>query len=525
MADKISENVRIAPQTDDGKGSAPVGPEIVGSTSAQPAASPRPSETPAAVGTAHGGSRSGWLAAFLVIGLVGWMGSGLIWPSEPAKAPVAARTGQEDAKRVTVAVQSSQAEIVRQYLVSEGQALPVRLSQIRASAEGSVEALEARKGDYVEAGTVIARLEPEDRAAIRDQARAELERRRRDFDAVESLAERGYATKARLEEARAALASADAQVAAAGESLKDIVIQAPFSGVLDDLMIEKGEFVASGKDIGVIVDVDPLVIEIQIPQQSVSKVRAGMEAEISFITGEKRGGTVRYVSANANASTRTFAAEIEVPNPDRTIPAGISAQARIPIGQTPAHFVSPAVLSLGSDGALGVKIVENEDVVKFYPVELVRAETKGIWITGLPDAARIISVGQGFVSDGETVITSEADPQTPEAVASPAAAQHALGSDPESPEANHSGSVLGEAQAETLSAPRTAEIVNGPAAVERVQRGLAALGFYDGAANGILNVATRDAIQAFQTSRNVEPDGSLDADLLELLQTVSKERE
>ncbi len=103
-------------------------------------------------------------------------------------------------------------------------------------------------------------------------------------------------------------------------------------------------------------------------------------------------------------------------NADGAIPAGVSAQLRIPTGTTLAHFVSPAILSLDTDGALGVKTVDSEDEVVFYPIEIVRAQTDGIWVTGLPDEADIIAIGQGYVNDGETV-RPELLSESPEAAA------------------------------------------------------------------------------------------------------------
>ena len=105
----------------------------------------------------------------------------------------------------------------------------------------------------------------------------------------------------------------------------------------------------------------------------------------------------------AAADTRTFLAEVEVANADGKVPAGISAQVRIPTGEVSAHFLSPAILSLGTDGTLGIKTVADGDTVVFTPITIVRAQTDGIWVTGLPDASRIITVGQGYVNDGEVV--------------------------------------------------------------------------------------------------------------------------
>ena len=139
------------------------------------------------------------------------------------------------------------------------------------------------------------------------------------------------------------------------------------------------------------------------------------DGKVAFITGETAEGEVRFVGRSADAQTRTFTAEIEVPNADGAIPAGVSAQVRIATGEQVAHFVSPAILSLGTDGTLVIKTVDAEERVAFQEVEIIRAQTDGIWIGGLPETARIISVGQGFVNDGELVDAraDEAQQETP----------------------------------------------------------------------------------------------------------------
>jgi multidrug efflux system membrane fusion protein len=129
-------------------------------------------------------------------------------------------------------------------------------------------------------------------------------------------------------------------------------------------------------------------------------------AKVLFITGEERTGTVTFIGSSAASETRTFLAEIEVPNADGAIPAGISAEVIIPTGEVTAHFIAPSIVSLDTEGSLGVKTVDANDVVAFFPVEVVKAQIDGIWVTGLPDTVDVITVGQGFVNAGETVAPS-----------------------------------------------------------------------------------------------------------------------
>ena len=235
------------------------------------------------------------------------------------------------------------------------------------------------------------------------RAREELNRAQREYDNAEALLERGVSTVDRVSQARATLASAQASVTTAEEALNNTEIRAPFPGRLEMLDISAGEFVSTGDDIARLVDNTPLTIQVQVPQQALKDVKEGQEAEVTFITGAEAQGEVQFVSSSASAETRTFTAEVRVENTEGAIPAGISARVRIPTGETRAHFVSPAILSLDTNGTLGVKTVNDENKVVFNKIAIVRAQTDGIWIAGLPDEAEIITIGQGFVNDGETV--------------------------------------------------------------------------------------------------------------------------
>ena len=347
----------------------------------------------------HGSSRSVWGAALLTAALVAWMGSGFIFPSTENEVPAP----KGEVLPVAVAVTVSTAKPVTQFFQSEGQALPDKDTPIRAESSGQIAEVLVAKGADVSAGAVIAKFETEERRADLARARAELERAQRDYENAASLQERGVVTTDRLEQSEVALAAARAQFTTAEGNLRNTDIVAPFPGRIETLDLNPGEYIQMGSSVGRIVDNTPLTIAIQVPQQSLRQLQNGQPARVLFITGEQRAGTVTFVGTSAARETRTFLVEIDVPNEEGVIPAGISAEIQIPVGQVDAHFVSPSTVSLNEVGALGVKAVDEDDIVRFFPIEVVRAQIEGIWVTGLPETARIITVGQGFVSDGEPV--------------------------------------------------------------------------------------------------------------------------
>ncbi|MCK5933262.1 MAG: efflux RND transporter periplasmic adaptor subunit [Fulvimarina manganoxydans] len=501
-----------------------------------PEASEKPAKEPR--------SKAGWLAFLFVLGLVAWMSSGML-AEKPPEAPK--QTAAEKAREpFTVEAFESVAQPVTQFVAAEGQALPDRQTPIRAKVGGTVESVEVRKGDFLQEGDLVAKIALDDRAAQIAQAEAELARRQGDFDRVKGLADRGYATRAELDSARAELAVAESALATVRQASGDTEIRAPISGVLEDFDLDIGEFVTAGAEVGTQIDNDPLTVDIQIAQQNVGRVERGQKASVTFITGVTREGEVTYVASNASAATRTFPVEVTIPNPDRDVPAGISAQVRIPVGETPSHFLSAAILALGPDGELGVKAVEQDNRVGFYPATLVRAETNGIWVTGLPERLRIISVGQGFVSDGETVRpiapksgdgVSPASPGAvnsetamPGAVSSndqgatqPSGLMNPAGAAPNDQNGSSQAASGDERPQSSLSAVNPAEVLETAALmggldengapnsqiVRLAQEALSRLGYETGPADGVMGSATRSAIGAFQSDNGLEATGTM----------------
>lgn len=348
----------------------------------------------------QGASQAKWVAGALVFAIVGWMGSGFIIPAEEAEV-----TEVEDpvARVVAVAVTPSTSETVTQYFVAEGQALPDRETTIRAEVTGQIKEVLVKKGDLVAAGDVIARFDIAQNEADLNRAQEEQTRAKREFDNAETLLDRGVATNDRLAQARAALASAEAGLTAAQKSFENSEITAAFDGRVEALDLDAGEFVSAGSEMGRIVDNTPLTVTIQVPQQSLRDIKVDQKAVVKFITGEESEGTVAFVGTSADPATRTFLAEITVANADGKVPAGVSAEIRIPTGEATAHFLSPAILSLGTDGTLGIKTVDADNKVVFQPVVIERAQTDGIWVSGLPDTTSVITIGQGYVNNGEIV--------------------------------------------------------------------------------------------------------------------------
>lgn len=346
--------------------------------------------------------KSQWITILIVGALVAWMASGIVGGRQ---TPEVGGTGQPKAERplTQVQVRDMTAEEVTRFVELQGQAEVERVATVRAETAGRVVELPGERGKRIEAGAEIAILSMNDRQARLEEAKALVEQRKSEFAAARQLGEKGFQAQNRVKEARAALAAAQARLAAIREEISDVRIVAPFSGVLETRPVEVGDYLSVGDEVATVVDDDPLKITAHVPQQKVNRIEEGASADIEFITGQTATGTVTLIASVAAETTRTYRIEVEVENAARAFRPGMSATLRIPTEVVQAQFVSPAIFSLDSEGRLGVKTVNADNQVVFHPVEPIQAAPDGVWVAGLPETARIITVGQGFVRAGETV--------------------------------------------------------------------------------------------------------------------------
>ena len=283
------------------------------------------------------------LASFLVI----WMVSGSLVEEENFE--------KKDSSLDTlssVTIINSQAKNKSKILKSSGFTEADKFGQVRAEVSGRLIARPAQQGDYVEEGDLICQL-----------------------------------------------------YIAGREAYPKIV--APFSGYLETLRVEEGDFLNTGAVCAALIDPDPMLLVADIAEKDIAQVQLGSEATAKLISGRLITGEVTFIASSADKNTRTFRVEISVDNKDRTIRDGVSAEIYIKGKEEPAHKISPAILSLNDQGKLGVRTVTADNRVEFKEINILEDTNSGMWVSGLGEEARIITLGQEYVFQGQTVNVKE----------------------------------------------------------------------------------------------------------------------
>jgi multidrug efflux system membrane fusion protein len=347
--------------------------------------------------------KKSYLIATLIAGVAAaWILSGQIDSSHAPAAGEAALTAVEPPP-IRVRVQRLKAEHKAREIVVRGRTEASRHVDLRAQTSGRVERIDAAKGTALEDGGLIVQLALEDRPARLNEAKALVEQRSIEYHAAKTLSEKGYRAETKLAEARAQLDAAAAALARIETDIAHTRVRAPFTGVLEARPVELGDFVEVGDPIGTVVDLDPILVVGSVSERDIAKVSVGTPGRARLVTGEALDGTVRYISAVADTVTRTFRVELEIPNPSLAVKEGTTAELRLPAGTVGAHRVSPAILSLSDAGEIGVKTVNDDNVVEFRPAKIIGDGPDGVWLGGLPATITVITVGQDFVQPGVRV--------------------------------------------------------------------------------------------------------------------------
>lgn len=347
-------------------------------------------------------------AAWIVTGEFSSVGSAR--QEEPAAATAEPEPEEPALKSVQVAVPPRQ-EHARNIRIS-GAMEADKDAVLAARTAGIVEELPFAEGDRVEEGDVILRLEAEGKGAAVESARQQLAHREAEAAAAERLGESGNISSIQREAARSALASARSALEQAQAELDRLTVRAPFPGIINTLDVERGSAVSANGQVATLLKLDPIIAVGEVSERNLDTVEIGDEAEVRLVNGDVLKGRIRYISRQASAQTRTYRIEVAIPNPDNSIPAGMTAEIDISARMVETAALPRSVVTLNSEGELGVRTVNESGVVDFYPIDIVDDTPDALYLAGIPADSRVIVAGQGFVTEGERVQVDEIDQST-----------------------------------------------------------------------------------------------------------------
>lgn len=343
------------------------------------------------------------IAIGLAVAIVLWFVYGTKVRDNGSETTPTSTVNSQAAELPSVVVKRITTENHASYMNLHGRSEAVREVSVKAETAGLVVRTPVKEGRYVGRGTLLCQQDVDARQAQLDQANATFKSRELDYKAAQTLVEKGFRSETQALSAQAALDGARAAVKQAEIELGNVNMRAPFAGIFDQQIAEIGEYLLPGQACGLLVDLDPMLVVGEATEKQVGRVKVGQSAEIRLATGENLVGKIRFIESKANPQTRTFRLEVEVPNKKHLLKSGVTASLKLASGETQSHFIPSRVLTLDDQGRIGVRYVDDRNIVIFSPVTTIDENDDGMWVTGLPDITNLIVVGQDYVAQGSEV--------------------------------------------------------------------------------------------------------------------------
>ena len=350
-------------------------------------------------------------AALIAAVLCAWLASGVLHTAENAPANPSSLADQnraqsrvdEDASPTRVRVTVMDASTRNRLIKVRGKTENKRTVTSRVELSGTIVERPVERGTVVAKNDLLCRISLEDRQVALIEAQEALNQARIEYKGAISLRKKGYNSEAAIAGAKSRLASAKANLSRRQLSIAKLEVRAPFDGIVETVHREIGDYIKPGDGCATVVDMDPILLVGQVSEADVIHLALGQPATGFLRNGESVTGPVSFIGQQNDPATRTYDVEIQLSNPDLKLRSGVTTEIHIPVESILAQKISPALLSLDDLGVLGIRTIDQNNIVNFNPIEILSDAPDGIWVSGLPNRSAIITTGQALVTEGERV--------------------------------------------------------------------------------------------------------------------------
>lgn len=313
-----------------------------------------------------------------------------------------------------------------------GTVSPIAEARLSPKVIGRVSAIAADVGQRAGQGDVLLTIDQSDYLTALKQAEANLaaaqagtiqaetgyENARLNYQRTEELFRQGAVPKSQLESAKGQLATAEtafksnqaqirqmeALLEKARSDYGNTEVRAPFSGVVAKRSVEIGEMVSQQTTVFTLIQDDPLLVRVNLPEKVVAKVAPEQLVDIFVAaTGKTYKGTVRSVAPQADSQTKAFAAEIKLAGVGQEVRAGMVAELRVKTRQVDSALVVPTDALLDEDAGSAIFVIENDTARHRKVATGLTGQGYTQVVSGLQQGELVVVKGNHLLVDGMKV--------------------------------------------------------------------------------------------------------------------------
>lgn len=292
---------------------------------------------------------------------------------------------------------------------------------LRPEMSGIVGEIAFEEGESLEAGRVLVRLRAQDLVARVERAEAQLQLAQREGERQQNLGQRQAISRSELDQAKSSVETARADFELAKAELAKTEVRAPFNGVIGLRAVSVGGYVTPTTDIASFRKLDPLKLELNVPERYARYVRTGMGVEFSVAgTDERFSGTVYAVEPGIDPVTRTLRLRAHVPNPERRLTPGAFVEAQLVLDRIEEAIVVPSLAVVPGLKEETVFVVNDGTAESRKVTTGIRTADAVLIEEGLQPGAEVIISSILQLRPGARVVPADRETKDPAAAQPPA---------------------------------------------------------------------------------------------------------
>ncbi|WP_417236287.1 efflux RND transporter periplasmic adaptor subunit [Bizionia paragorgiae] len=306
----------------------------------------------------------------------------------------------------------AQAEKFNHTLDIQGNVTTKNLIVLTPEYNGILTHVYVKDGEKVRKGQLLAKIDDGGLSQQLAQLKIQSDLAKTTFERQKRLWEQKIGSEIQYLQAKSTYEGQQEAVNQLQKQISKTDVRAPFSGTIDDVIIEQGSVVAAGQSQLIrIVNLDDMYIETDVPERYLSSIVSGKKVEVSFpVLGKTIETKVDQAADFIDPTNRTFKVKITIPNKDKSIKPNLTARLKInDYTNEKALLVPLSIISENADGEQYLYVVKDkndagEGVAKRVIIETGKTQGDVIEVlSGIADGEEIIKEGARSVKEGQTV--------------------------------------------------------------------------------------------------------------------------
>lgn len=315
---------------------------------------------------------------------------------EPAGSGTPGGAGAQEAPPTQVIAVDAVQSPVYESITLVGDLAPKNMVEIQAESDGVVFEILFEEGDRVEQGAPLFNLDDRKLEAQLAEAQANFKLSEITFERDKKLLQDKLISQQDFDQSAARYEFNRATLKLRERQLRDTQVTAPFAGVLGERQVSPGQVIRASQTLTWLVDVDPLMVVVNVPERFLGVVKEGQEIEfeVNAYPNEKFRGEIYFIAPNVDLESRTAVVKAYVPNPEGRLKPGMFTNLQLILEKRASAIVIPeAALELSEKG-YSIMVANSASEANIRPVEV------GVRMTGVVEISSGLNAGEKVVVEG-----------------------------------------------------------------------------------------------------------------------------